>query len=50
MELGAIICFVIAIVLFIGAGFTFPRGNPPTIHVGWFGMASLAIGLWVQFT
>ena len=50
MELWAIICFVVAIVLFVGAGFSLPRGNPPLVHVGWFGMAFLAVGLWVQFT
>lgn len=49
MELLAIVCFVVAIVLFIGAGFTFPRGNPPMVNIGWFGMAFLAVGLWVQF-
>jgi small-conductance mechanosensitive channel len=50
MEMLAAIFFVIAIVLFVLAGFTFPRGNPPTVHLGWVGMAALAIGLWVQFT
>jgi hypothetical protein len=47
-----IICFVVAILLFIGAGFAFPgKGNPapPQIHLGWFGMVALTIGLWVQF-
>lgn len=49
MELFAIVCFVVAIVLFLGAGFTYPRGNPATIHIGWFGMVALTIGLWIQF-
>lgn len=49
MELFAIVAFVVAIVLFLGAGFTYPRGNPATIHIGWFGMVALAIGLWIQF-
>jgi hypothetical protein len=46
-----IICFVVAIVLFIGAGFAFPgRGNPspPMVHLGWFGMVALTVGLWIQ--
>lgn len=50
MELLAVVFFVIAVVLFILAGFTFPRGNPPTVHIGWFGMAALTVGLWIQFT
>ena len=49
MELLQIICFVVAIGLFIAAGFTIPRGNPPDIHLGWFGMVALTIGLWIQF-
>jgi hypothetical protein len=44
----SIICFVVAIVLFIGAGLAYPRGNPPMLHVGWFGMVALTIGLWIQ--
>lgn len=49
MELLAVIAFVVAIVLFLGAGFTYPRGNPAQIHIGWFGMVFLTIGLWIQF-
>lgn len=49
MELFAIIAFVVAIVLFIGAGLTYPRGNPANIHVGWFGMVALTVGLWIHF-
>jgi hypothetical protein len=47
MNLLAVILFILAIGLFVLAGFTIPRGNPPGIHLGWFGMASLALGLWV---
>jgi len=50
MDLIAIICFVVAIGLFVLAGMTYPRGNPPNIHLGWFGMVALTIGLWVHFT
>jgi hypothetical protein len=52
MELGTIICFVVAIVLFIGAGLVLPgraNPNPPMIHLGWFGMVALTIGFWIQF-
>jgi hypothetical protein len=49
MDLITIIAFVVAIVLFILAGMTYPRGNPANIHLGWFGMVALTIGLWVQF-
>ena len=44
-----IIAFVVAIVLFILAGIAYPRGNPPNVHLGWFGMVALTVGLWVQF-
>jgi hypothetical protein len=50
METLAMIMFVVAIGLFIAAGFSIPRGNPPNIDLGWFGMVALTIGLWVQFT
>lgn len=43
-----VIFFVVAIGLFILAGFAMPRGTPPNVHLGWFGLASLTIGLWIQ--
>ena len=46
----AVVFYVVAIVLFVIAGLAYPRGNPPNIHLGWFGMASLAIGLWLTTT
>lgn len=46
----AVVFYVVAIVLFILAGLTLPRGNPPAIHLGWFGMASFAIGVWLTTT
>lgn len=49
MELFAIIAFVVAIGLFVAAGFAIPRGNRANIHLGWFGMVALTIGLWIQF-
>lgn len=49
MDLITIICFIVAIVLFIGAGFTYPRGNPPAVHIGWFGMVALTVGLMFHF-
>jgi protein-S-isoprenylcysteine O-methyltransferase Ste14 len=49
MELLAIIAFVVAIVLFVLAGVSYPRENPPYIQLGWFGMVALTVGLWVQF-
>lgn len=50
MNLLAVILFVVAVVLFVMAGFTFPRGNPPTVHLGWLGMASFAVGVWILVT
>jgi hypothetical protein len=49
MELLAIIAFVVAIVLFVMAGLSYPRANPPYVQLGWFGMVALTVGLWVQF-
>jgi hypothetical protein len=48
MELVSLIALIVAIVLFVLAGFTYPRGNPPTIHLGWFGMAALGLFLGIQ--
>jgi len=48
MDLLSVFVLVAAVILFILSGFTVPRGNPPGIHLGWFGMAALAVFLGIQ--
>lgn len=47
-TLMTVIFFVVAIGMFVLAGFAIPRGSPPNVHLGWFGMAFLTVGLWIQ--